>query len=63
MIFLIQVLQQRVLGNGSFGVIVLASDNQGGADVAVKMEVCVFFEVGYYLRKGGGLYVSKAFPV
>jgi hypothetical protein len=23
------VLQQRVLGNGSFGVIVLASDNQG----------------------------------
>jgi serine/threonine protein kinase len=35
----LQVLQQRVLGNGSFGVIVLASDNQGGADVAVKMEV------------------------
>ncbi len=37
----LQVLQQRVLGNGSFGVIVLASDNQGGADVAVKMEVCL----------------------
>ena len=40
----LQVLQQRVLGNGSFGVIVLGSDNQGGADVAVKMaSVCLRF--------------------
>jgi hypothetical protein len=40
-----QVLQRRILGNGSFGVIVLASDNSGGADVAVKMEVCVRSEL------------------